>query len=92
MPSTSLKTSWARSLRGPGGGLEGGKVEKTKVDGCRVVCKVASRAPRERSPRGAVIAAEKSWCLSESFLRRGVVTFVVGNIGENWKQSPAARS
>ncbi len=81
MPSASLKTSWARSLRGPGGGLDGGKVEKTKVEGCRVVCKVARRTARELSPRGALIAAGESWCLSESFLCRGVETFVLGNIG-----------
>ena len=81
MPSVSLKTNWARSLRGAGGGLERGKVEKTKVDGCRVVCKVARRAPKELSPRGAVIAAGQSWYLSESFLCRGVETFVLGNIG-----------
>ena len=56
VPSASLKTSWARSLRGAGGGLGGGKVEKTKVDGCRVVCKVVRRTPRELSPRGALIA------------------------------------
>lgn len=81
MPSASLKTSWARSLRGAGGGLEGEKVEKTKVEGCRVVCKVARRAPKELSPRGAVIAAGQSWYLSESCLCRGVETFVFGNIG-----------
>ena len=80
VPSASLKTSWARSLRGTGGGLEGGKVEKTKVEGCRVVYNVARRAARELFPRGTLIAAGQSWCLSESFLCRGVENFVLGNI------------
>ena len=81
VPSASLKASWARFFRGAGGGLEGGKVVKTKVDGCRVVCKVARRAPKERSPGGTLIAAAQSWYLSESFLCRGVETLVLGNIG-----------
>ena len=89
MPSASLKTNWARVFRAAGGGLEGGKVVKTKVDGCRVVCKVARRAPKDRSPGVAVIAVGQSWYLSESFLCRGVETFVLGNIGN---KGPGARS
>lgn len=49
-PWDSRKVIWARSRRVGGGGVVGGKVRKTKVEGWRVGLREARRVLRDVSP------------------------------------------
>lgn len=54
-PSDSRKVIWAEVRREGGGGVVGGKVRKTKVEGWRVGVREARRWEREVEPGGGAV-------------------------------------